>query len=609
MNFNQFVIRNTIRNKHLYMAYFLSTLFSVMVFFTFTVFAFHPSLASGLNKNARIGMLTAAVIIYAFAFFFVLYSMDVFIQSRKKEFGTLMIQGMSPKQLKKMVFIENLVIGFFATIIGSIAGILFSQIILWLSNQLIHVNFSFYLPVKAFGVTLLSFAILFLAISFFIQLKLPKLKLQELLKAGDLGKGTIKSSKIKTVLAVVLIALGYAIALVTKGTMIIYVMIPVIVLVVIGTRFLFNQLSVSIIEGLKKKKTIFWKKTNMVVFSDLAFRMKDNARSFFLVSIISTVAFAAIGTLYGFNNMILKSINENPYEFEMSGKTEDFVSSDQEFSKYLADHEIQAEKISISKFTNPTENVTFVKASEYNQLAKLINQKELDPTKSAIQIESGNSFNSNNENKLSTVTLPNQSTLSIETVEKSTVLSAYNPTVIVPDETDLNGLEVSTTTVWQPKNVSYNQLVAIGKAQENNHLLLAKTYTQQSIIDNFAPVLFVGIFIGIVFFVSAGSFLYFRLYSDLDVDVEKFKMIYKMGLSKRELKKMINQQVGILFFTPIIVSVIHGAVALTAMYHIFNQGMQLAGWQVLGTFILIQVVYYLIARIFYFKKVYRLVQG
>lgn len=72
---------------------------------------------------------------------------------------------------------------------------------------------------------------------------------------------------------------------------------------------------------------------------------------------------------------------------------------------------------------------------------------------------------------------------------------------------------------------------------------------------------------------------------------------------------MIYQQVGILFFTPIIVSVIHGAVALTAMYHMFNQGMQVAGWQVLGIFVLIQIVYYLIARIFYFKKVYRLVQA
>ena len=107
MNFNQFVIRNTIRNKHLYLAYFLSTMFSVMIFFTFTGFVFHPALANGLNPKAQMGMTAAAIIIYGFSFLFVLYSMDVFIQSRKKEFGTLMIQGMSPKQLKKMIFIEK----------------------------------------------------------------------------------------------------------------------------------------------------------------------------------------------------------------------------------------------------------------------------------------------------------------------------------------------------------------------------------------------------------------------------------------------------------------------------------------------------------------------
>ncbi len=68
MSFSQFVIRNTLRNKHLYMAYFLSTLFSVMVFFTFTVFAFHPALANGLNKNAQIGMLASASLFMALPF-------------------------------------------------------------------------------------------------------------------------------------------------------------------------------------------------------------------------------------------------------------------------------------------------------------------------------------------------------------------------------------------------------------------------------------------------------------------------------------------------------------------------------------------------------------
>ena len=607
MSFSQFVIRNTLRNKHLYMAYFLSTLFSVMVFFTFTVFAFHPALSDGLNKNAQIGMLAAAIIIYGFAFFFVLYSMDVFIQSRKKEFGLLMIQGMSPKQLKKMVFIENLVIGFFATIIGSLAGIGFSQVILWLSNKLMHVNFGFYFPTQALVLTVLSFAILFLAISFFIQFRLPKLSLQDLLKAGDIGKGTIKSSHIKTFLAILLIGVGYAIALLVKGMLVPMVMIPVIFLVVAGTRFLFNQLSVSIIERLKKKQTIFWKKTNMVVLSDLAFRMKDNARSFFLVSIISTVAFAAIGTLYGFQNMILDGMKQIPYEFQIAGTAEETTAIKQNFTQLLAEKGIQVDEGELTTYTN-SDQVNFVKESEYNHLAELVKKPTIQTQGKAVQLLPS-SMMGMEETTLNEVKLADQVTLPITKTEKTTVVSAYGTTVVVPDDTNLQNMESTMTTVWQPKNTGYDELVSLGKFQDKNMPFIAKSYSQQTITDEYAPILFVGIFIGIVFFVSAGSFLYFRLYSDMDADVEKFKMIYKMGLAKKELKKMIYQQVGILFFTPIIVSVIHGAVALTAMYHMFDQGMQLAGWQVLGVFVLIQVVYYLIARVFYFKKVYRLVQS
>jgi putative ABC transport system permease protein len=607
VNFSQFVIRNTVRNKHLYMAYFLSTLFSVMVFFTFTVFAFHPSLSDGLNRQTRTGMLAAAIIIYGFAFFFVLYSMDVFIQSRKKEFGLLMIQGMSPKQLKKMIFIENLVIGFFATIIGSVAGIGFSQVILWLSKQLMHVNFGFYFPIQALGLTLISFSILFLAISFFIQFRLPKLRLQELLKAGDLGKGTIKNSRWKAFLAILLIGIGYAVALIVKGMLVPVVMIPVIFLVVVGTRFLFNQLSVSIIERLKKKQSIFWKKTNMVVFSDLAFRMKDNARSFFLVSIISTVAFAAIGTLYGFQNMLLNAMNQQPYEFQITGTAEEIAPISQRFSQLLSEKGINVDEGELTEFTN-ADNVNLIKEADYNRLAKIINKPAIKTEGKAVQLLPISTMGAENVT-VDDVHLSDGLTLAVADQEKTAVVPVFGTKVVVPDDTNLQAMENVITTVWQPKGMSYDELVSLGKFQEKNMPFMAKSYSKQMMTDEYAPVLFVGIFIGIVFFVSAGSFLYFRLYSDMDVDVEKFKMIYKMGLAKKELKKMIYQQVGILFFTPIIISVIHGAVALTAMYHMFDQGMQIAGWQVLGVFILIQMIYYLIARIFYFKKVYHLVQA
>lgn len=593
----------------MYMAYFLSTLFTVMVFFTFTGFAFHPALSDGLNASAQKGMLAAAIIIYGFSFFFVLYSMDVFIQSRKKEFGLLMIQGMSPKQLKRMVFIENLVIGFFATIVGSIAGIFFSQFILFISNKLIHVSLAFYFPLQALLITIASFTLLFLSISFFIQFRLPKLSLQTLLKAGDLGKGSLKGSFVKGMLAILLIGAGYGIALLVPGQMVPIVMIPVIFLVVVGTRFLFNQLSVWSIEKLKNNQKIFWKKTNMVVFSDLAFRMKDNARSFFLVSIISTVAFAAIGTLYSFQQMVLESTNAMPYEFQLSGEEGETAPILTGFSTLLEQKGIQTERGDYKIYTDQNQ-VSFIKESEYNRLAEIAGESKIETGGQAVQLIFDTQYSDAvSIGKVDQVVLPDQQTLAVAKSEKEKILAVFGTTVLVPDSVNLEGIPYTVGTVWEPKDVSREQLIALGKTQEGNYQLSAKTYMTQTIIDSYKPILFVGVFIGIVFFVSAGSFLYFRLYSDMDVDVEKFKMIYKLGLTKKELKKMINQQVGILFFTPIIVSVIHGIVALTAMYHIFNQTMQLAGWQVLGAFILIQVAYYLIARVFYFKKVYQMVQA
>src|SRR5699024_4578972 len=95
ITFSQFVIKNVTRNKRLYVAYFFSSTVAVMVFVSFAVFALHPAFSSGdIHDDALFGMAVAGVIIYVFPYFFVVYSIGAVLQSRKKEFGLLMTQGM-----------------------------------------------------------------------------------------------------------------------------------------------------------------------------------------------------------------------------------------------------------------------------------------------------------------------------------------------------------------------------------------------------------------------------------------------------------------------------------------------------------------------------------
>src|SRR5690625_1425052 len=263
MTFRQFAFNNVFRNKRLYAAYFLSSLFTVMVFFTFLNFAFHPNLTGNdMNMNVMKGMSVAGGIIYFFSFFFILYSMSSFLQSRKKEFGVLMLQGMSNRQIRWMVFLENMLIGFFATVLGIVLGVVFAKAILLIAENVLVLDGSlhFYVPYKAIAITFISFILLFFFISVFVTIILRTNKLITLIKGDKVGKSEPKASFILTFLAVLLLGSGYGIALYVKGPAVVIALLPVVALVTIGTYFLFTQLNVFMIRKLKNNEHLFWKK-------------------------------------------------------------------------------------------------------------------------------------------------------------------------------------------------------------------------------------------------------------------------------------------------------------------------------------------------------------
>ncbi|ALX48719.1 ABC transporter permease [Lentibacillus amyloliquefaciens] len=626
MTFRQFAINNVIRNKRLYAAYFLSSLFTVMVFFTFAIFAFHPAFFDGsIRFEVLYGMAVAGGIIYVFSFFFVLYSMSSFLQSRKKEFGLLMMQGMSTKQVRLMIFMENMLIGFFATLAGILLGLVFAKAILLLAENVLVIDeaLNFYFPLWAIVVTFISFILLFLFVSLFVSFILRTRKLGDLIKADKQSKGEPKASVTLAIIAAVLLAAGYATALYVQAQQVILAMLPVIIVVTIGTYLLFTQLSVYVIRRLKGRKGIFWRKTNMVLFSDLSFRMKDNARTFFMVAIISTVAFSAIGSLYGFQSYLTKDVKElNPYTFMYSPFEGDEPLTEEQsetIDETLNNYDVQTEKASVEMNYFEVDNserpeVLIATESEYNRFAELLDKKEVDVGgEEAIVVRDSSRVlvGASKKERLMDVPieLADGGSIHPDRLMSTVVLPEMYSYYIVDDET-FNALpdsvETRSYTTWQATHGSQESIIEAGgilKNKFNPGRFQAIDHDIYTINKSFGPVLFIGLFIGIVFFVSAGSFLYFRLYSDLDQDKTKFKSIAKMGLTDKELKKVINRQTALLFFAPIVVALIHGSVALTALSHLFDYNLVNEAAMVLGTFAVIQIIYFGIVRYFYTKQI------
>jgi putative ABC transport system permease protein len=615
MTFRQFAFNNVIRNKRLYAAYFLSSMFTVMVFFAFSIFAFHPALSGDeINMSVSQGMYISAGIIYIFSFFFVLYSMSSFLQSRKKEFGLLMIQGMSMKQIRTMVFLENMVIGFFATVFGIGIGLVFAKGILMLAENVLVLKgeLNFYFPILAILLTFVSFMILFFFISLFVSYVLRSKKLIELIKGNKKSKGEPKANLFLTLTAVVLLVAGYVVALIAKGMEVLAVMLPVIIVVSIGTYLLFTQLSVYVIRKLKNNENIFWFKTNMILFSDLSFRMKDNARTFFLVAMVSTVAFSAIGALYGFQSYLTAGIKiTTPNSFTYRAYDNEKQNVDL-INKVLKEENIEAnqEQMMFNYYEVGGKWVVIAKESDFNRFAALIGEEKVtiaDGQTLVVDYE-GVPFGQTEELMQKSIQLKSGENLKPKEFIHSRALPATESYYLVSDK-DYQLLPTPTDETsyyaWQATSGEQHILAAGERLSKDlqRHEFTSGEYLLYETNQMYAPILFVGLFIGIVFFVSAGSFLYFRLYMDVEDDKQKFKSISKMGLSENEMKKVLSRQTAILFFAPILVALIHGAVALTALSHMFEYNLFKESVMVLSVFSVIQIFYYFIVRFYYYRQI------
>src|SRR5690625_4627189 len=277
-----------------------------------------------------------------------------------------------------------MLIGLFSTVLGILLGLVFSKGILLIAENMLILDqgLHFYIPFMAIILTFISFIVLFLVISIFVTIVLRTNKLVQLIKGGQVEKSEQRANIWLTLIAVLFLGSGYTIALMVEGVQVVMALVPVVLLVTLGTYLLFSQLSVYVIRKLKSNKLLFWKKTNMLLFSDLSYRMKDNARAFFMVAIISTVAFSAIGTLVGFQSLLTGGIKKaNPISFVYHVYEDDDPANVDLIEKTLKDYGLSYDKaeVDIPYYDHEAfgTSVPIVNTATYNEFARLLDEKEI----------------------------------------------------------------------------------------------------------------------------------------------------------------------------------------------------------------------------------------
>ena len=77
----------------------------------------------------------------------------------------------------------------------------------------------------------------------------------------------------------------------------------------------------------------------------------------------------------------------------------------------------------------------------------------------------------------------------------------------------------------------------------------------------YGGLLFIGIYLGALFLMATVLIMYYKQISEGYDDRERYQIMQKVGMSKREVRQSIRSQVLIVFFLPLVTAVLHIAVA------------------------------------------------
>lgn len=638
MTFRSLALSNIRGKWRSYSAFFLSSVFSVLIFYIYAAFLYHPDVINGNIKAAeqvRTGMQFCLYLIVIFSFLFVLYSNSAFLKTRKQEFGLFSLFGMTRSQLRKLVVYESVAIALLSIGTGIGLGMLFSKFFFMALAVMLNVAdpIPFAAPLKAVGITGIGFFVLFVSIAVLTSMRIGKSEIVDLLKAGRKPKGELVFSPWLVTLSIVCLAAGYGMALaMNMGTFIIFAL-PVLITVTVGTYFFFTQLSVLAIRFLQKRKSIFYNRTNMIILSQLGYKLKDNARILFMVSIMSAVILTASGTFYLMQvgikqNMLMYS----PYTIaivETGLHTHEVIDPDKmaESLKQAGHPIVKQEKMigaEVGKFivVNQQGNeVDFgagmiISASTYNRGAAQLGLSPITVEQDKVVLET--SWSSLPQ-AVKGVVNGKPVEWSVSSTVQTTVMNGtekYSQTIImddfaytqlmssIPEEKQIvaYGYELSN---WEQSVGAVANVEALVPNDLKDQADMDRAERYQEYLASSSLTLFIGMFISLLFFIASGSLIYFKLFTELQEDQAQFRALKRIGMTKEEIRKITVLQIAIIFYIPFVVGTIHALVAMKALDTLMMSSVWIYSFVVIGIYFVMQTIYFLVASISYLKSMNR----
>lgn len=574
-------------------------------------------LSSSISFVRGIVSIFSILVCIIFAFL-IIYANNYLMKQRKKEFGIYSILGMDRRDINKLMFREMMIIGIFSLIIGIVFGVFISKGLSIFALKMLGISSSgFSFSILTTIKTIVFFGIVLLLVNKFNKKTIKKYKLIDLLNANKKNEVSVakgkKSNLILFFLSIVSIVLAYIIPLKMKIST--FVLCICLILILVGIYLFFMSVSDFIMLKIKKHRFIYYKNLNPFTVSQISSQIKTMSMSITMICMLLFSSLIVIPFGISFGTYLIDDLQEaTPYDVTLSklfmngdniveystkksdinskipSLKDELIANDFpliSFSKSTSDLRIyNLKNISQYDFITNDKDKTIklkdnklhiVSISDYNSTRKQSGLKEINlkDNEFAINCASENyrqfyekyiKSQSQNYITLNGVKLKlNQTSLYTNSYNTNTVPLDLG-TIIVPDAVikDLNPIMITLNIDYKERssNLENKFMDSYYKFEEKIDNSEDYSILYKSVIDGEKRALntsfsFVAIYIGIILLISAGAILALQQLIESTVNKERFKLLSKLGVNKKDMKKAIFIQISILFAVPLILALIN----------------------------------------------------
>ena len=596
--YEKLAVTNLKNNRKTYVPYIFTGVLTVMMFYIIDAL----SRGKGITQDTlKICLQYATGVIVVFAVIFLFYTNSFLIKRRKKEIGVYNILGMGKRHIARMMAVETILTAGISILGGLVFGIIFGKLMYLLLLKILRnsVDMQFSVNGTAIVQTVILFAGILLLTYLYNILQIQLVNPVELLHGGNQGEKEPKSRWLLVIVGVAALGNGYWIALTTEAPLeALLKFFVAVVCVIIGTYALFIAGSIVVLKILRKNKAYYYNPKHFTSVSGMIYRMKQNGAGLANICVLSTMVLVMVSTTVSLYAG-MEDILDSRFPRDVSIVCNEADTNKEETLQRLIKEQCEKAGVKITDRVryrygsmnavlkgNNLEKVEQYYPDNHFYYVEMITQEEynrIEKKNVSLKEQEILTYTTNGKCGKKQINIAGQNyqvkkELSEMTSQPKSTAEMYKTLYIVfANAEQIERIEsFSYADKFNLKGDDGKQKEALEQIQNEFYekfpdgTMESRMLSRSSFYELYGGLFFIGIYLGSMFIMATVLIIYYKQISEGYDDRERYQIMQKVGMSKKEVKRSIRSQVLSVFFLPLVVAVIHVAVAFKVMTKILG---------------------------------------